>query len=132
MYEQIFSLHPPPPPSPRPIRERLVAPLMLSFFFGSQSEVTLTGHSYMCPDKIFRGKGMKGPRNTPPPLLPFSWPKYKYDDKSFEFAEKIKHLGKTLTDQNCIHEEFKSKLNSGNACFHSVQNPSFPVWYTKI
>jgi hypothetical protein len=24
--------------------------------------------------------------------------------------------------QNCIHEEIKSRLNSGNACYHSVQS----------
>jgi hypothetical protein len=27
------------------------------------------------------------------------------------------YMGKTLTDQNCIHEEIKSRLNSGNACY---------------
>jgi hypothetical protein len=32
------------------------------------------------------------------------------------------YLGTTLTDQNCIHEEIKSRLNSGNACYHSVQS----------
>jgi len=31
-------------------------------------------------------------------------------------------LGKTLTNQNSIQEEIKSRLKSGNACFHSVQN----------
>jgi hypothetical protein len=28
----------------------------------------------------------------------------------------------TLTNQNNIHDEIKSRLNSGNACYHSVQN----------
>jgi hypothetical protein len=28
----------------------------------------------------------------------------------------------SLTDQNCIHEEIKSRLNSGNACYHPVQS----------
>jgi hypothetical protein len=24
--------------------------------------------------------------------------------------------------QNCIHEEIRSRVNSGNACYHAVQN----------
>jgi hypothetical protein len=28
----------------------------------------------------------------------------------------------TLTNQNCVHGEIKSKLNLGNACYHAVQN----------
>jgi hypothetical protein len=28
----------------------------------------------------------------------------------------------TVTDQNLIQEESKSRLNSGNSCYHSVQN----------
>jgi len=31
-------------------------------------------------------------------------------------------MGTTLTKQNSIQEEIKSKLKSGNACSHSVQN----------
>jgi len=31
-------------------------------------------------------------------------------------------LGTTLTNQNPIQEEIKSRLKSGNACNHSVQN----------
>jgi hypothetical protein len=35
---------------------------------------------------------------------------------------KFKYFGKTLTDQNCMHEEVKSRLESGNACYHLVQS----------
>jgi hypothetical protein len=35
---------------------------------------------------------------------------------------KFKYLGTTLTDKNCIQEDIKSRLNSGNACDHSVQS----------
>jgi hypothetical protein len=37
-------------------------------------------------------------------------------------VKQFKYLGKTLTDQNSIQEEFKSRLKSENACYHSVQN----------
>ena len=36
--------------------------------------------------------------------------------------EEFKYLGTTLTDQNSVPEEIKSKLKLGNACYHSVQN----------
>jgi hypothetical protein len=36
-------------------------------------------------------------------------------------CQEFKYPGPTLTDQNCIHEEIKSRLNAGNACYHSVQ-----------
>jgi hypothetical protein len=32
------------------------------------------------------------------------------------------YLGTTITNQNLIQEEIKRTLNSGNACYHSVQN----------
>jgi hypothetical protein len=35
---------------------------------------------------------------------------------------RFKYLRAALTDQNCIHEEIRSRLNSGNACDHVVQN----------
>ena len=44
------------------------------------------------------------------------------DNSTFERVEEFKHLGTTLTNQNFIPEEIKSRLRSGNACYHSVQN----------
>jgi len=37
-------------------------------------------------------------------------------------VEQFKHWGRTLTNQNSIQEEIKSRLKSRNACYHSVQN----------
>ena len=36
--------------------------------------------------------------------------------------EEFKHLGGTLTNQNSILEEIRSRLKSGNVCYFSVQN----------
>ena len=44
------------------------------------------------------------------------------DSSSFKRVEQFKYLGTTLTHHDTIQEEFKSRVNSGNACFYSVQN----------
>jgi hypothetical protein len=43
-------------------------------------------------------------------------------DESFEKVAKFKYLRMTLTNQNDIRDEVKNRLNSGNDCYHSVQN----------
>ena len=46
----------------------------------------------------------------------------RIDNSTFEKVEEFKYLGTTLTNQNSIPEEIKSRLRLGNACYHSVQN----------
>jgi hypothetical protein len=52
----------------------------------------------------------------------------KIDYSSIERVEEFKYLGATLTDQNSIQEEIKSRLKLGNACYHSVQN----LWSSRL
>jgi RNA:NAD 2'-phosphotransferase (TPT1/KptA family) len=46
----------------------------------------------------------------------------KIGNRSFENVSQFRYLGTTITNQNLIQEEIKRRLNSGNACYHSVQN----------
>jgi len=46
----------------------------------------------------------------------------RIDNSTFERVEEFKYLGKTLTNQNFIPKEIKSRLRPGNACHHSMKN----------
>jgi predicted RNA-binding Zn-ribbon protein involved in translation (DUF1610 family) len=38
-------------------------------------------------------------------------------------VKEFKYFGTKATNQNCVLEGIKNRLNSGNACCHSVQSP---------
>jgi len=46
----------------------------------------------------------------------------KIDNSYFERAEEFKYLRTTLTNQNSIQGEIKSRLKLENACYHSMYN----------
>jgi len=46
----------------------------------------------------------------------------KNDNSAFGKLEEFRYLVTTLTNQSSIHEGIKSKLKSGNVCYHSEQN----------
>jgi hypothetical protein len=41
-------------------------------------------------------------------------------NRLFEYVSQFKYLRMTVTNQNLIQEEIMRRLNSGNACYHSV------------
>jgi hypothetical protein len=46
----------------------------------------------------------------------------KIANKSLETVPQFQCLGTMATNRNWIKEEIKRRLNSGNACYHTVQN----------
>jgi hypothetical protein len=47
----------------------------------------------------------------------------KTANRSFENVAQIKYFGMAVRSQTLIQKEIKRRLNLGNACHHSVQNP---------
>jgi hypothetical protein len=45
-----------------------------------------------------------------------------FASKPFENMANFKYFGTTVTKKYCIHENIKSRLNSENVCYHSVQS----------
>jgi hypothetical protein len=45
----------------------------------------------------------------------------KIANRPFENVSQFRYLGTTVTNQNSVQEKIR-RLNSGNACYHSVQN----------
>ena len=56
----------------------------------------------------------------------------KIDNSSSERVEQFRYLGTILTDQKSIQEEIKSRLNLGNAWYHSTRIFCLPVCYPQI
>ena len=57
----------------------------------------------------------------------------KIDNSSIESVEEFKYLGTTLTDQNSIQEEIKSRLKLGNAWLSfSAESIVFQVAIQKL
>lgn len=46
----------------------------------------------------------------------------KISNNILESVTKFIYLETTVTNDNLIHEEIRSRLNAGNICYHSVQN----------
>jgi hypothetical protein len=56
----------------------------------------------------------------------------KIANRSFENVSQFKFMETTVTNQNLIQEEIKRRLNSGNACYHSVQSLVFSSAVKKL
>jgi hypothetical protein len=55
----------------------------------------------------------------------------RIDIESFEKVAKFKNFETALTSKNYLHDDIKSRLNSGNVFYNSVQNFCLRVSYQK-
>ena len=53
----------------------------------------------------------------------------KFDSSSSERVDEFRYLGTTVRNQNSLQEEIPSRLNTGNACCHSMQNVFYSRFY---
>ena len=91
--------------SVRTLKENAEALIMASKERGLEVNVDKTKHMVMSSDQdVGRNHNIKT------------------DNSSFERVEEFKYLGTTVTNQNSIQEEIKSRMKSRNACYYSVQN----------
>ena len=56
----------------------------------------------------------------------------RIDNRSFERVEEFKYLGTTLTNQNSVQEEIKSRLKLGNVAIIRCRTFCLPVCYAEI
>jgi hypothetical protein len=56
----------------------------------------------------------------------------KIANKAPEVVINLKQLGRTLTNQNCIHEEIKKRLRLKNACYDLSGIFCLPIFYPRI
>ncbi|PNF16896.1 hypothetical protein B7P43_G04720 [Cryptotermes secundus] len=55
----------------------------------------------------------------------------KIGNRCFENVAQFRYLGTTIINQNLIQKEIKRRMNSSNACYHSVQNLLSPRLLSK-
>jgi len=55
-------------------------------------------------------------------LILYYFPRFEWTFHVINIDTTFRYLRTTLTNQNSLQEEIKSRLKSGSACYHSVQN----------